>query len=129
LSACFNASSAEAGSELETRRQRLEALPLPDAIAGYVAAISGHHGVRLEVLLAYTSLHGQNPIRGKEAAAMLGCTPQNISAMAMRLFRQPDRTRPPAGTWLPQIDTAIRDSCGHSYTEAGIDATRAFFRR
>jgi hypothetical protein len=116
-------------TELETRRQQLEAVPLPDAVAGYVAAISGHHGVRLEVLLAYTSLHGQDPIRGKKTAARLRCTPQNISAMAIRLFRQRDRTRPPASIWLPQIDTAIRDGWPDDYTEAGIDATRAFFRR
>ena len=65
----------------------------------------------------------------KEAAAMLGCTRQNISAGAMRLFRQRDRTRPPAGIWLPQVDAAMRDGWPTSYTTAGIDATRVFFRR
>ena len=42
-----------------------DAVPLAEAVAGYVEAISSQHGIRLEVLLAYTGLNGRDPIGGR----------------------------------------------------------------
>jgi hypothetical protein len=104
-------------------------LPLGEAVAGYVEAVSGQHGIRLEVLLAYTGLNGLDPISGREAAEALGVTHQNISRIAGQLNRNRDRTRPPAGIWMPQVDAAIAEGWPDGYTTAAIGTIRVFFRR
>ena len=103
--------------------------PLDVAVAGYVEAISGQHGIRLEVLLAYTGLSGRDRILGREAAEILGVTHQNISRIAGLLHRNRDRDRPPGGIWMPQVDAAVRDSWADRYTAQGVAATRQFFGR
>jgi hypothetical protein len=82
---CLNGSSEERRhlwgnlADLEVRVERLAASPLGEAVAGYVEAISGQHGIRLEVLLAYTGLSGRDPIMGREAGAILGVSYQRSS--------------------------------------------------
>jgi hypothetical protein len=107
----------------------LAALPLDAAVARYIEAISGQHGERLEVVLAYTGLGGRDPISGREAAAMLGVTYQRISQLAVQLGRNRDRARPPAGIWIPQVGAAIVEGWPDGYTTAAIGTIRVFFRR
>jgi hypothetical protein len=116
-------------AELEARMRRLAGLPLDVAVACYVEAISGQHGIRLEVLLAYTGLNGRNRILGREAAEILGVTHQNISRIAGQLGRNRDRARPPGGIWMPQVDTAVRHGWPARRTAAGVEATCRFFER
>jgi hypothetical protein len=114
---------------LEARVKHLAALPLAEAVAGYVEAISGQHGIRLDVLLAYTGLNGRDPISGREAGEILGVTHQNISRIAGQLQRNRDRARPPGGILIPQVDAAVRDGWPDGYTTATIGTIRVFFRR
>ena len=116
-------------AELEARMRRLAASRLDVAVAGYVEAISGQHGIRLEVLLAYTGLNGRDRILGREAAEILGVTHQNISRIAGQLYRNRDRARPPGGIWMPQVDAAVRHGWPARYTAAGVEATCRFFGR
>ena len=73
------------------------ALSLPEAVAGYVSAISGQRGQRLNVLLARTGLNGRDPISGPRAARMLGVSPARIYQIQDALDRHRLRARPPAG--------------------------------
>lgn len=107
--------------------RRQAALSLPDAVAEYVAGISGQHGVRLEALLACTGLNGHDPITGSAAGRMLGVTPARMYQIRDRLEYHRLRTQPPAGVWMPQVATAERFSWPDGYTEAGIAAAQAFF--
>jgi hypothetical protein len=81
-------------------------LSLLDAIAQYVEAISGQHGERLDMLLAHAGLNGSDPIHGTEAARRLGVSHQRMYQIVQQLYRARDRACPPAGIWLPQVDTA-----------------------
>ena len=103
------------------------ALPLPDAVAEYVAAISGQHGVRLEALLACTGLNGHDPITGSAAGRMLGVTPARMYQIRDRLEHHRRPAQPPEGVWMPQYTASERFGWPDGYTEAGIAATRAFF--
>ena len=103
------------------------ALSLPDAVAGYVAAITGRHGHRLEVTLAYTGLDGRDPISATEAARRRGVTRSAIYQNRNRLLRNRERARLPAGAWLPQVGDAVRDAWPEGYTVRGVEATRGFF--
>ena len=67
--------------------RRLAALPLERAVSGYVEAISGQLGIRLEVLLAYTGLNGRDPIMGREAGATLGVSYQRVQQISAQLHR------------------------------------------
>jgi len=115
--------------ELKARVEQVAVLPLAAAVAGYVEAISGQHGIRLEVLLARTGLGGGEPILLREAAASLGVSGERIRQIVGQLYRHLGRARPPAGIWLPQVDTAIRDGWPDGYTPAAVEATRRFFGR
>jgi hypothetical protein len=132
---CLNGNSEERRelwdslTDLEARVKRLAALPLAEVVAGYVEAISSQHGIRLEVLLAYTGLNGRDPISGREAADALGVTHQRISQIAMQLQRNRDRARPPGGIWMPQVDAAIADGWPDGYTALGVGAIGVFFWR
>jgi hypothetical protein len=55
---------------------------------------------------AYTELSGRNRILGREPAEILGVKCQDISRIAGRLHRSPDRTRPPAEVWIPKVNAA-----------------------
>jgi hypothetical protein len=99
---------------------------LGDAVAEYVAAISGQHGDRLEALLARTGLGGQDPITGAEMARRLGVSGQRASQITRRLWHHRDRCRPPDGVWMPQVGEAERDGWPNEYTGGGMEATRAF---
>jgi hypothetical protein len=116
-------------ADLEARMQQIASLPLAEVVAGYVEAISGQHGIRLEVLLAYTGFNGRDPISGREAADTLGVTHQRITQIAMQLQRNRDRAQPPAGIWMPQVDAAMRDGWPDGYTALGVGAIRVLFRR
>jgi hypothetical protein len=102
------------------------ALSLPDAVARYVAAITGWRGHRLDVTLAYTGLDGQGPISATEAARRRAVTRSAIYQNRNRLLRRRDQARPPAGVWLPQLGVAERDGWPDGYTERGVEATRGF---
>ncbi len=102
------------------------ALSLPDAVGDYVEAISGQHGRRLEVLLARTGLDGSDPITGVEAARRIGVSNQRISQLVDQLQRHRERTRAPAGVWMPQVAEAERSCFPDEYTGAGIAAVRRF---
>jgi hypothetical protein len=115
--------------ELEARTQRLAAPPLAEAVAGYVEAISGQHGIRLEVLLAYTGLNGRDPIMGREAAETLGVSYQRVQQISAQLHRNRDRARPPDGIWMPQVDAAVREGWPDGYTALGVGAIRVLFQR
>jgi hypothetical protein len=71
-------------ADLETRVKRLAAFPVERAVAGYVEAISSQHGVRLEVLLAYTGLSGQEPDHGsgsgRDSEHVVSASPANLRA-------------------------------------------------
>jgi hypothetical protein len=99
-----------------------------DAVAEYVAAISGQHGDRLEVLLARTGLGGQDPITGVEAARRLGVSSQRVSQLVGQLRRRVEWATPLAGVWMPQIETAERDGWPGEYTGQGMEATRALLQ-
>ena len=117
-------------SNLAALRETVEAqaaLSLPEAVAGYVAAITDWHGHSLEVTLAYTGLDGRDPISATEAARRRGVTRSAIYQNRNRLLRNRDRARPPAGIWLPQVGVAERDGWPDEYTGRGMDATREFF--
>jgi hypothetical protein len=116
-------------AELEARVKHLAALALGEAVAGYVEAISGQHGIRLEVLVAYMGLNGRNPIGGREAAETLGVSSQRVQQISAQLRRNRDRARPPAGIWMPQVDAAVRDGWPDGYTALGVGAIRVFFWR
>jgi hypothetical protein len=91
-------------------------LPLLDAIAQYVEAISGQHGERLDALLACTGLGGCDPINGTDAARRLEVSHQRMYQIVQQLYRARDCACPPAGIWMPQLDA--------------VDETgQAFFRR
>jgi hypothetical protein len=107
----------------------LAALPLAEAVAGYVEAISGQHGIRLEALLAYTGLGGRDPITGREAAEILGTSSQRVQQISAQLIRNRDRAQPPAGIWMPQVDAAITDGWPDGHTTAAIGTIRVFFRQ
>jgi hypothetical protein len=93
--------------DLEARMQRFAALPLREAVAGYVEAISCQHGIRLNVLLAHTGLNGRDPIMGREASAMLGVSPQRVQQISAQLNQNRDRATPPDGIWMPQVNAAV----------------------
>jgi hypothetical protein len=103
------------------------ALSLPDAVARYVAAITGWHRHRLEVTLAYTGLDGRDPISATEAARRRGVTRSAMYQNRNRLLRKRDRARPPDGVWMPQVREAERDGWPDTYTGEGMAATREFF--
>ena len=103
------------------------ALSVRDAVAEYVEAISGQHGVRLEALLARTGLNGRDPIYGTTVARMLGVSPARIYQIQDQLERHRVRARPPAGVWMPQVTKAALFGWPDGYTDAGIAATKAFF--
>jgi hypothetical protein len=107
----------------------LAALPLAEAVAGYVEAISGQHGIRLEALLAYTGLGGRDPLMGQEAAEILSVSSQRVQQISAQLIRNRDRAQPPAGIWMPQVDAAITDGWPDGHTTAAIGTIRVFFRR
>ncbi|MCJ7780254.1 MAG: hypothetical protein MUQ27_05465, partial [Acidimicrobiia bacterium] len=116
-------------SNLEALRDAVDAqaaLSLPEAVAGYVAALTGWHGERLEVILAYTGLHGRDAISATEAARRRGVTRSAMYQNRNRLLRRRDRCRPPKGIWMPQVGDAERDGW-LGYTERGVEATRGFF--
>jgi hypothetical protein len=116
-------------ADLEARVKRLAALRLERAVSGYVEAISGQHGMRLEVLLAYTGLNGRDPIMGRDAGAMLGVSSQRVQQISAQLNRNRDRARPPGGIWMPQVDTAVRDGWPDGYTALGVGAIRILLWR
>jgi hypothetical protein len=132
---CLNGSSKERRhlwenlADLEARVKRLAALPLGEAVAGYVEAISSQLGIRLDVLLAYTGLNGRDPIMGREAGAMLGVSYQRVQQISAQLNRNRDRARPPGGIWMPQVDDAARDGWPNRYTALGVGAIRLLFQR
>ena len=103
------------------------ALSLPDAVSGYVEAISGQRGERLEVLLARTGLDGHDPITGREAARHLDRSQARIQQIRDQLLRHRDRCRPPAGVWMPQLVVAESDGWSDEYKGEGMVATRGFF--
>ncbi len=103
------------------------ALSLPEAVAGYVAAVTRWHGDRLEVTLAYTGLDGRDPISATEAARRRAVTRSAMYQNRNRLLRKRNRARPPAGVWMPQVGVAERDGWPDGDTEAGVEATRGFF--
>jgi hypothetical protein len=115
---------------LEDLRGAVEAqtaLTLPEAVSEYVEAISGQHGHRLEVLLALTGLSGQDRISGLEASRRIKRSPPRGGQILHQCLRNRDRARPPAGIWMPQVGEADRSGWSGEYTEAGVEATRAFF--
>ena len=116
-------------ADLKARMQRFASLPLTEAVASYIEAISSQHGIRLEVLLAYTGLGGRDPMSGREAAEILGVSSQRVQQISAQLQRNRDRARPPAGIWMPQVDAAITDGWPDGYTTAAIGTIRVFFRR
>jgi len=81
-------------------------LPVLDAIAQYVEAISGQHGERLDALLARSGLNGRDPINGTEGARRLGISHQRMYQIVQQLYRARDRACPPAGIWMPHLDEA-----------------------
>jgi hypothetical protein len=116
-------------ADLERRMTQLAATPIGEAVSGYVEAISSQHGIRLDVLLAYTGLNGRDPISGREAGAILGVSSQRVQQISAQLHRNRDRARPPAGIWMPQVDATVRDSWSDGYTALGVGAIRVFFGR
>jgi hypothetical protein len=103
------------------------ALSLLEAVAQYVEAISGRHGERLDVLLARTGLGGEDPISGIEAGRRLGVSQQHIYQIDHQLNRRRHRAYPPAGIWMPQVDTAERDGWPEDVSSKATAATRSFF--
>jgi hypothetical protein len=132
---CLNGTSEERRelwdslTDLEARVKRLAALPLAEVVAGYVEAISDQHGIRLEVLLAYTGFNGRDPIGGREAAEILGVSRQRVQQISAQLQRNRDRAKPPDGIWMPQVDAAMRDGWPDGYTALGVGAIRVLFQR
>ena len=102
------------------------ALSLSEAIAQYVEAISGQRGRRLEVLLARTGLNGRDPITGPTASQMLGVSPARMYQIQNTLERHRLRAQPPRGVWMPQVTIALEHGWPTGYTDAGVEATRAF---
>lgn len=97
------------------------------AVSQYVEAVSGQHGARLAALLARTGLGGKDPVTGADAGAQLGVTQQRISQIVQQLHRRRDLACPPAGIWMPQLETADRDGWPNDFSEWGIAAVQLFF--
>jgi len=105
------------------------ALSLWEAVSEYVEAVSGQHGQRLNVLLAVAGLNGSDPITGVEAGSFLGVSHQRVYQLVDQLHRARDRARPPAGIWMPQIDTADQDGWLEGVSPNARTPTQSFFGR
>jgi hypothetical protein len=102
-------------------------LSFADAVSEYVEAIAGQHGERLDMLLAVTGLNGQDPISDSEGSRRIGRSRVRVGQLRRRLVVLSDRTRSPAGVWMPQVGVTERDGWPDGYTGEGMAATTGFF--
>ena len=96
-------SLAEAIPAIEARIHEIDGLPLDVALKGFLAAISGYSGKKLEALLARLGWSGLEPITLEEAGRIAGITRERIRQLVKRIEdRMPDHP-----VYMPALDGAI----------------------
>jgi Sigma-70, region 4 len=84
-------SLAEAIPAIEARIHEIDDLPLDVALKGFLVAISGYSGKKLEALLARLGWSGHEPITLEEAGRIAGITRERIRQLVKRIEdRMPD---------------------------------------
>ena len=101
---------AEAMPAIEARIHEIEGLPLDVALKGFLAAMSGYSGKKLEALLARLGWSGHEPITLEEAGRLAGITRERIRQLVKRVEgRMPDHP-----VYMPALDGAINRTGGTS---------------
>jgi hypothetical protein len=94
---------AEAIPAIEARIHEIDVLPLDVALQGFLAAISGYSGKKLEALLARLGWSGHEPITLEQAGLIAGITRERIRQLVKRIEdRMPDHP-----IYMPALDRAI----------------------
>jgi hypothetical protein len=96
-------SLAEAIPAIEGRIHEIDALPLDVALKGFLAAMSGYSGKKLEALLARLGWSGHEPITLEEAGRLAGITRERVRQLIKRI----ESLMPDHPVYMPALDGAI----------------------